>query len=195
MATEKTPAKTPKMKQVVDGNAIKYEFDATGVEAGIPAQTYALDEFPQNVRDFFALFGMRTKLRNFTTPDADQTEATPEQMAAKLLKGAALLKQGLLKTAREAGEKGALTTLILEAALIYKRLKAEAKGTTFDGNADDVAKELEGLTDEQVEQLKGTTLFQLAMSEAKEARQKAKTAALKAKAMAEAAAEADKAPA
>jgi phosphoribosylformylglycinamidine (FGAM) synthase PurS component len=194
MATEKV-AKTPKMKQTVTGEAIAYEFDATGIEGGIPAQTYSLSDFPQNVRDFFALFGMRTKLRNFTTPDADQNEATPAQMAEKLAKGAALLKQGLLKTAREAGEKGALTTLILEAALIYKRLKAEAKGQVFEGDAEAVAKELEGLTDEQVEQLKGTTLFQLAMSEAKEARQKAKTAALKAKALAEAAAEADKAAA
>ncbi len=174
------------MEQIVnDDGSVTFKF-SHGVE-----RTYALHQFPENVRDFFALFGLRTKLRNFTVPDSGEKEASPERMFEKLTQGADLLLAGTLRAAREAGEKRGGGTLLLEAAIIYKRLKAEKAGEDV-GAIDpiEVAKQLEALTDEQLTNLKSTKLFTLAMEKAKAARQAAKLAAAE-KAAAE---EADDAP-
>jgi hypothetical protein len=177
--------KTPKMAQTVgDDGSVKFAFSEDAGE-----QVYNLSDFPENVREFFAIFGMRTKLRNFTVPDSGEKEASPAKMAEKLSKGAALLKAGLLRVAREPGEKKGGGTILLEAAMIYKAKKAAAKGEEFALTEAEVAAELEALTDEQLEQLKGTTLFKLAMAEVKEKRAAEKKAALEAQAAKEAAEE------
>lgn len=182
--------KTPKMEQIVaEDGTLTFKFNAPEGQPAIGEQVYKLSDFPENVRDFFAVFGMRTKLRNFTTPDQGESEATVEKMAEKLAKGANLLKEGLLRVAREPGERKAGGTLLLEAAIIFKKKKAAAKGEEFTLSDADVARELEGLSEEQLEQLKNTTLFKLAMVEAKEARMAAKKAELEKKAAEEAAAE------
>lgn len=164
--------KTPKMEQVVEGDSVAFKF-AHGAEL-----TYSLAQFPEHIRDFFALLGMRTKLRNFTVPDSGEKEATPERMFEKLKLGADLLLAGTLRAAREAGEKKGGGTLLLEAAIIYKRLKAEKAGQE-PGEIDpiEVAKQLESLSDEEIAQLKATKLFTLALEKAKAERQAAKLAA------------------
>lgn len=182
---EEKAKKTPKMSQAVkEDGSVEFAF-SHGVK-----QTYSLADFPPNVRDFFATFGMRTKLRNFTVPDSGEKEASAEQMATKLEKGANLLKAGLLRVAREPGEKKAGGTLLLEAAFIYKQKKAAAKGEEFTGTEADVAAELEALDEEKLDALKGTTLFKLAMAEVKEKRAAEKKAALQKQAEKEAAEEA-----
>lgn len=166
--------KTPKMEQIVneDAQSVTFRF-AHGEEL-----TYALGQFPENIRDFFALFGLRTKLRNFTVPDSGEKEASVERMFEKLKQGAELLLAGTLRAAREAGERKGGGTLLLEAAIIYKRLKAEKLGQEV-GDIDpiEVAKQLEALSDEEIAQLKATKLFSLALEKAKAARQAAKLAA------------------
>lgn len=118
MATE---PKVKKMAQVVkDDGSVEFKF-AHG--AALAAK---LDDFPQNVRDFFALIGMRTKLRNFTTPDEDAGPAgeAPEKMYDKLKAGIERLVKGELRVNRSGDEKAPTSTLVLEAALIYRKMKA-----------------------------------------------------------------------
>lgn len=129
MAEAKTPA-IKKMAQVVkpDGS-VEFKFGKTegnAIVAGGPAITAALADFPQNVRDFFALIGMRTKLRNFTTPDEDAGAAgeTPERMYEKFKAGYDRLVKGELRVTRTGDEKAPASTLVLEAALIYRKMKA-----------------------------------------------------------------------
>lgn len=195
--TPATPAKAPEAAKQPASEASKPKMHQTVADDGTvtfafrhgESQVYSLRDFPRNVQEFFALFGLRTKLRNFTTPDSGEKEATSEEMAAKLKKGTELLKQGLLRIAREPGEKQSGGTMFLEAAVIYRRMKAEARGDAFTETEADVAKMIENLTEEQVEQLKGTTLFKLALAEVKEKRAAAKKAALQAQAAREAAQE------
>jgi hypothetical protein len=158
---------------------------AFGPEGSAGSFACSLKDFPEHVVAFFANFGLKTKLRNFTAAEKDEAGGTitPEQMLERLKKGAELLMAGTLRVAREAGEKGAGGTLLLEATYIYRRMKAEARGEEFTETPADVAKLLDALSDEQVEQLKGTSLFKAALAEAKLARaakaaDKAKKAAL-----------------
>jgi hypothetical protein len=123
--------KVAKMAQIVkDDGSVEFKFSHGPVVAA------ALDLFPQNVKDYFALLGMRTKLRNFTVPDEDEKEATPERMHEKLENGIARLRAGELRVSRSGEDKPAASTLVLEAALIYRKMKAALKasgGTSFDG--------------------------------------------------------------
>jgi hypothetical protein len=120
MATDKQTTK--KMSQVVkDDGSVEFKFSHGPVVAA------KLDDFPQHVRDFYALLGMRTKLRNFTVPDEDEKEATPERMHEKLVAGIERLKNGELRVTRSGEDKPAASTLILEAALIYRKMKAAIK--------------------------------------------------------------------
>jgi hypothetical protein len=175
--------KVPKMEQVLDekGEALTFKFRQDDPATPTPPIEVKVSDFPENVRNFFAYFGMRTKLRNFTTPDAGQAEASPAQMHANLVKGIALLKAGHLRIAAEPGSKSG-GTLLLEAAIHYRRRKHEMNpanvGVPFEETTEQVSAILEKLTDEQVEQLKGTKLFQLAMQDAKDARAAAKRKAL-----------------
>jgi hypothetical protein len=193
----------PKMEQILseDGDTLTFRFDG-GQDPALADVVTKYSEYPQNVQQGFGYFGMRTKLRNFTVPKAGEAEASTADMRSQLLTGIALLKAGSWRVAREAGEKGATSTLILEAALAYKHRKAaiqakdekarwivedaEAEGGKREGTLIDVSKELEALKPEQVEQLKGTALFQLALQDAKDARAAAKRKALEAKVAAEA---------
>lgn len=158
-----------------------FAFGEAGADGSITAK---LADFPEHVVAFFANFGLKTKLRNFTAAEKDEAGGTisPAQMLERMQKGLDLLKAGTLRVAREPGEKGAGGTLLLEATAIYRRMKAEARGEEHTETLADVAKLLDSLSDEQVEQLKGTTLFKAAMAEAKLARaakaaEKAKKAA------------------
>ena len=116
-------AKVVKMAQTVnEDGSVSFAFPSLGEK-----EVFSVSDFPQNVVEFFALLGMRTKLRNFTVPSADEKEATPEDMITKLRAGAAALKAGILRIARTGEEKAPASTLILEAALIYRKMKACAK--------------------------------------------------------------------
>lgn len=152
----------------------------------------AVADFPENVQHFYADFGLVTKVRNFTAIEKgeDGATATPEQMYEKMSKGVEMLKQGILRIAAEPGEKRAGGTLLLEAAMEYKRRKAAAKGETFTATELEVAKELEALSEEQLTALKATALFKAAMEAAKLARQTKRAA----EAEAAAAKEAENAP-
>lgn len=138
MADAKTPA-IKKMAQVVkDDGSVEFKFGKTegsAIVAGGPTLAAKLDDFPQNVKDFFAIIGMRTKLRNFTTPDEDAGAAgePPERMFEKLKAGYDRLVRGELKVTRTGEEKAPASTLILEAALIYRKMKAVVKPA--DGSA------------------------------------------------------------
>lgn len=168
---EKNPPKMTR-EDHEDGSST-YRF-AHGAEIKV-----SLDQFPANVREFFATFGMLTKVRNFTAIEKDETGAAAgsEAMHAKMLKGVELLKQGVLRAAAEAGDKRSGGTLLLEAAFIYRQKKAKAQGVEFTETETDVAKAIEALTEEQLKGLKETSMFKLAMEEAKMARQAARLAA------------------
>lgn len=119
--------KVPKMAQTVNSDgSVTFTF---ALAAGPQSITARLDEFPQNVRDFFAMLGMRTGLRNSTVPGADEKESLPEDMFRKLSAKLAQYRAGTLRAITADGEKAPASTLILEAALIYRKMKAAVKAT------------------------------------------------------------------
>lgn len=90
-------------------------------------ETFHLPEFPAPVLAYFASLGMRTKLRNFTVPKDPRHPPTAEQMHADLLSGAARLRAGRLRSPSPA-HSTTIPTLVLEASLIYRQMKAEKEG-------------------------------------------------------------------
>lgn len=181
-------AKQAQMEQTVneDGSVV-FAFPELG-----KSLTAKLEDFPQNVRDFFAIFGMRTKLRNFTALEAgeDGTPASAAEKFEELQKGYKLLTDGVLRAAREKGEgKGGGGTMELEAFVLYKRTKLAEKGAPqaeVDAvTTTTIAAELEALSEEQVKAVKATKRFERAMAEVKAQRAAAKAAKLRAKAESE----------
>ncbi len=175
------------MEQIVnEDGSVTFAFPAIGEKL-----TVRMEDFPQNVRDFFGIFGMRTKLRNFTALEKaeDGSAASPAAKFAELKKGYDLLVAGTLRAAREPGEKGASSTVELEAFVAYKVTKLRDKGASDEEIAAvtpvSIAAELEKLTDDQIKEVKATKRFQKALADVKAARAAARAAKLAKEAAAE----------
>lgn len=118
--------KTPKKRSVTrnpDGSRT-----VTFAHGGTLA--YSLNDYPQNVRDFFTLLGMDTARRNAGVgAEDDGTVGTAEQMMAREAAKHDAWMRGELSIARDAGEKSGIPLLWLEATSIYKAMKACVQAT------------------------------------------------------------------
>lgn len=114
-------AKTKKMSQSFDPETGTLTFAFPGLEP----LSYRLSDFPQNVVAFWTGFGMKTAGRNASIgSDEDGSVGTPETMRKRVEAKFAAWKQGILRATTGGEERAPASTLLLEAAVIYKRMKA-----------------------------------------------------------------------
>ena len=121
-----------------------------------PAHSRRLADFPDNVREYFTLLGWKTAARNSTIGSDDEgSVGTSEAMEARFLAKDAQWQAGVLRLATAGEEKAAAPTLLLEAAAIFKRMKAAIEAGVdvdtwrdFEGPApEDLRAEFEALDD------------------------------------------------
>jgi len=87
--------------------------------------TVKLDDYPQRVRDYFTALGMRTAHRNATIGSEDEgSVGTSASMFLRLKAKVEAWKAGTLRAISSGEEKAPASTIVLEAAVIYKRMKA-----------------------------------------------------------------------
>lgn len=115
--------KQKKMSQVYDpaSGVLKHTFGEAGELA------VSLKDYPQNVVDYFAILGLKTAHRNATIgAEEEGSVGTPESMLKRLSAKVESWKAGILRAISGGEEKAPASTLILEAAVIYKKMKAAA---------------------------------------------------------------------
>lgn len=78
---------------------------------------------PDNVRDYFTMLGFTTASRNATIGTEKGSVGTPAEMAARMAARWEQWMQGILRVAPSGEEKPATPTLVVEAALIYQRMR------------------------------------------------------------------------
>lgn len=125
MATEEK-----KMSQSFDAATGTLKFSFPGLEP----LSYAISEFPENVRAFWTGFGMKTAGRNASIGSKDDgSVGTPAEMRERVAAKFEQWKAGILRAVSSGEEKAAVPGVILEAAAIYKQMKAAiAAGADID---------------------------------------------------------------
>jgi hypothetical protein len=145
-------AKVKKMSQAFDATTGTLTFAFQGLDP----LAYRMADFPENVRDFWAAFGMKTAGRNASIgSDEDGTVGTPETMRKRVEAKFAQWAQGVLRLASAGEERTAAPTLLLEAAAIYKRMRAAFEAgddpdnwTKYEGPApEDLREQMETMDD------------------------------------------------
>lgn len=166
-------AKTRQMTFTVleDGN-IRAEFGE-----GVEVLQLNPTEVPESLQLSAVTEGIISRLRGYTSKLTD-ADRTPVALRAAVAKGIENLKAGVWKIERAPGEGTPEYSIEVEAAHLFKQMRAKAKGEEFTGTLADSADAFGKLDDEQKKKLKGLSRYQLALAEVKAARAAAKLAKL-----------------
>jgi hypothetical protein len=116
--------------------------------------------------------GLISRSRGYTSR-LTGAERTPAALRDAVAKAFANLMSGVWKIERAAGA-GQEFSIEVEAAFLFRKMRAEAKGEEFTGTLEEAAAQFASLDDEQKKKLKATPRYQLAFAEVKAARQAAK---------------------
>lgn len=131
MAT--APAKKVTLSTREDGTQVFTFPGLTDPATGAPVEVaIALADLSDEIKHQALLMGVATKARGFMVPN-DETETSAEVMHRKLVAGVELLRAGQWRK-NAAGEAAPQSTLVVEGALIYKKMKARLAATkSIDG--------------------------------------------------------------
>lgn len=166
------PAKTRQMTfTVLDDGNIRAEFGE-----GIDPLLLNPASVPEKLQVAAVTEGLISRLRGYTSRLTD-TDRTPANLAAAIKKGMENLQAGVWKIERAAGE-GAEFPIEIEAAFLFRQMRAKAKNEDFKGTLAEAAENFAKLTDEEKKTLKALPRYQLAYAEVKAARAQAKLKAL-----------------
>lgn len=168
-------AKTRQMTfTLLDDGNIRAEFGE-----GVEPLTMNPSELPEALQAAAVAEGVISRLRGYTSKLIDK-DRTPAALRVQIAKGIENLKAGVWKIERAPGE--AEFSIEVEAAHLFKQMRAKAKGETFDGTLADTSEAFSKLDEEQKKALKGLSRYQLALAEVKASRAAAKLEAMKKKA-------------
>jgi hypothetical protein len=120
---------------------------------------------PETLQAAAVVEGLISRLRGYTSKLTDETR-TPENLRSAIAKGIESLLAGVWKIERAAGE-GVEFSLEVQAAFLFRRMRAEAKGETFTGTLEEASVNFAALTDEQKKALKALPRYQLALAQVK----------------------------
>jgi hypothetical protein len=166
-------AKTRQMTFTVkEDGTIRAEF-GEGVE---PIELNPLN-VPEALQAAAVTEGLISRLRGYTSKLTDK-DRTPAALQAAVAKGMENLRHGVWKIERAPGEGTPDYSIEVEAAHLFKQMRAKKKGEDFTASIAETAEAFAALTDEQKKQLKGTSAYQLAQAEVKAQRAAAKLAKL-----------------
>jgi hypothetical protein len=172
------PAAKPEKKRqmtftVKDDGAIRAEF-GEGVEPVEMSPT----SLPEALAAAALTEGVISRLRGYTSKLTDK-DRTPEALRAAVAKGVENLLKGIWKIERAPGEGTPDYSIEVEAAHLFKTMRAAAKGEQFTATIAETADAFNALDDEQKKKLKALSKYQLAYAEVKAARAAAKLEKMK----------------
>ena len=179
--TPETPVEKTTKRQmsfsVLDTGEIRADFGAE-----LEPLILAPASVPEEIQAAAVTEGLISRLRGATSKLAD-ADRTPENLRAAIAKGMENLLAGIWKIERAPGT--AEVSIEVEAAWLFRKLRAESKGEEFTGTLAEAAENFAALTDEQKKTLKALPRYQAAAAQVKADRQAKKAAKLSAKADAE----------
>lgn len=178
--TAPTPVSTAPSKrqmgfQILEDGSIRAEFGE-----GVEVISFNPADVPEAIHAAAMTEGIISRLRGYTSKLTDK-DRTPESLRAAIAKGVENLKNGVWKIERAPGEGTADYPMEVEAAYIFRKMRAAAKNEEFTETLPQCAEAFAKLTEEQVKTLKALSRYQLALAEVKADRAAKKKAALQAK--------------
>jgi hypothetical protein len=186
MSTENTPKKQMSFAQLDDGTVRASFVDGT------PELIFNPSELPEAIQLAAIVEGVISRLRGYVG-QLEGTDRTPANMRAAVEKGLAALMAGTWKAERGTGA-GAEFSIEIEAAWLFRKMKAAAQGVDFVETIEQTAALWANLTDDtkdadgkvtakgQKAQVKETTRYAQAYAQVKAQRAAAKAAKLAEKA-------------
>lgn len=177
-APETTPETTPEEKKTKqmsftlgEDGTIRAEFGE-----GVEPVTLATLAVPETLHAAAMAEGIISRLRGYTSKLQGDAR-TPAALRAAVAKGAENILAGVWKIERAPGE-GTEYSIEVEAAFLFRQMRAKAKGEEFTGSIQEAAESFGKLTDEEKKTLKALPRYQLALAEVKSKRAAAKAEAL-----------------
>jgi hypothetical protein len=171
-APEKTKTRQMSFSVLEDGT-IRAEFGE-----GVEPLTLNPTEVPETLQAAAMTEGLISRSRGYTSKLTEENR-TPEKLREAIEKAFANLRAGVWKIERAPGE--AEFSIEVEAAHLFRQMRAKAKGENYTGSIQDAADNFAQLSDDQKKTLKALPRYQLALAEVKAQRQAAKAAKLAAK--------------
>lgn len=160
---------------ILEDGTIRAEFGE-----GIDPLTLNPAEVPESLQSVAMAEGLVSRARAYTgklTGDA----RTPQALKDAVAKGFANLLAGIWKVERAPGEGDTSYTIEVEAAFLFRQMRAKAKNEEFTGTLAEAAVAFSALSDDDKKTLKALPRYQLAYAQVKEQRAAATKAALEAK--------------
>lgn len=136
-------------------------------------------KIPESMQSAAMAEGLISRARGYTSRLTD-AERTPQALHVAIAKAFANLLAGVWKAERATGE--AEYSIEVEAAFLFRQMRAKAKNEPFEGTLAEAAEGWAKLSDEQKKQLKALSKYQLALAEIKAKRAAEKLTAQRAKA-------------
>lgn len=105
-------------------STVTWAFGADGADgtlAGSPSQ------FPDNIREYFTNLGFATAARNSTIGSEKGSVGSPAEMFARMKARFEQWMRGELRVTATGEERPAINTIIVDAALVYKRMMVAIK--------------------------------------------------------------------
>ena len=170
------PVETKKRQMsfnVLEDGTIHAEFGP-----GLEALTLNPLQIPESMQAAALTEGVISRARAYTSK-LTEANRTPEKLREAVQKGFANMLAGIWKIERAPGEGGADFPIEVEAAHLFRQMRAKAKGEEFTGTLAEAAVNFAALTDDQKKTLKALPRYQVAYAEVKAARATAKLEALK----------------
>ena len=177
--TETESTKTRQMSfHILDDGTVRADF-----VGDVESLTLSLSDVPEALKIAAIADGVISRARGYASKLTDE-ERTPAKLAEQIALAFANIKAGIWKAPRATS---AVTeySIEIEAAWLFRKMKAETRGEAFTENMGSVFTLWEGLTDEQRKQVKDLPRYKAAFAQVKAQRQAKKAEKLLRKAEAD----------
>lgn len=174
-APEKETSKRQMSFSVLDDGTIRADFGP-----GLDPLTLNPGAVPETIIAAATTEGLIARARGYTSK-LEGDSRTPASLREAIAKAFTNLLAGVWKIERAPGSGGEYT-IEVEAALVFRQMRAASKGETCADTIEQVAAHWETLTDDQRKQVKDLPRYKAAFAQVKAARQAEKAKALMAEA-------------
>lgn len=159
--TVAAPAKTRQMSfSVLDDGTIRADFGAE-----LEPLTLNPGDVPETIYTAAVTEGLISRARGYTSKLTDE-DRTPAALRDAIAKAFTALLAGTWKIERAAGA-GEEFSLEIQAAHLFRKMRAEAKNEEFTGTLAQAAENFAALSDDQKKALKALPRYQLALAQVK----------------------------